>query len=334
MLRPHNKLTLQRGLLGFATLYPALLIMVLAAAILLILFGSHLSFIPIRYLLLSEKRILAIIALCATLSLPALVLVRSGILVAVVFLLNLAIPLVSYHAFVETRHATSLEERDVRVIAANNPYLEHVDEIRAIKTKSASADSLWQLSERFFSDLDRRDPASHEQVATRAMLIVSAFYDYGNAGLGNKRRPGCVLINEQTDFQPVVPSFAAYRDAQIGCCTDFSLMLASFLTWLDVENMFVSMPGHIANKVRFNGEWHYLDANTNTVVDGLFVPRTDTSHMRVTYFPHPNNSSKIARYDVYNFQNWLIRTVANRDSLHIAALSTSSTTSALELLHR
>lgn len=315
--------------------YSSLLIALLAGVILFLTFRDHLPFIPTWYLLLSEKRILAVMAVCVALTLPAFFLVRSRILLSILFLLNLAIPLVFYDEFVETRPATSLETRGIRVIAANNQYLDKIEEIRAIKAKSASVDTLWaELAQRFLSDIDRRDLGKREQVVTRAMLIVSAFFDYGNSDLRNKRRPGCVLVNERTDFKTVDASFAVYRDAQIGCCTDFALMLASFLSWLDMENMFVSMPGHIANKVRINGEWLYVDANTNTIINGLFAPRTRTSHIRITYFPHPNNSSKIGRYDIYNFQNWLIRAASNPHSLHMAALETSSTKAALEDLSR
>ncbi|WP_428296098.1 hypothetical protein [Hyphomicrobium sp.] len=335
MLREIRRLPRERESIPLSAPYSALLIALLGGVILFLNFRDHLQFIPTWYLLLSEKRILAVVAVCVALTLPAFFLVRSGILLSVLFLLNLIIPLVSYSQFVETRPAPSLEAKGIRAVASNNPYLDRIDEIRAIKAKSASADALWsKLAERFLSHIDRHDPAHREQVVTGAMLIVSAFYDYGNADLRNKRRPGCALVNEQTDFKPVDASFAAYRDAQIGCCTDFALMLASFLSWLDVENMFVTMPGHIANKVRIDGEWLYVDANTNTVIDGLFAPRASTSHIRITYFPHPNNSSKIGRYDIYNFQNWLIRTVSNPYSLYMAALETSSTKAALEGLSR
>lgn len=313
---PQLKLTKERAV----AIYLGLLFLYFAVLFLAFELREHISFLPSSYFVLSVKRLMALSALSAILTLPALFLVRSRAILAVLLMLVAAVPLTARRDMFVGRKSPSLEAKGAQLIAGNNPYLDKVAIIRELKAKSESADALWStLSTQFMADIDRSNPANARELTTRAMLIVSSFYDYGNAQLKNKRKGGCAILNEQTDFKPLTPTFKAYRDAQIGCCSDFSAMLASFLTWLRIENMFVTMPGHIANKVFFDGEWHFVDANTNTIIQGVFEEGGPRPDLRIAYFPHPNNLPEIGRYDIYNY-------IELREELGAALFRTTSDT--------
>ena len=135
------------------------------------------------------------------------------------------------------------------------------------------------------------------------MLIVSTFFDYGNKLAINQHKGGCVGFSEETKFQQSILNFDLYKDSEIGCCNDFAYMTASFLNYLEIDNEYVIMPGHIANLVYIKNQEYYVDSNTNLIIKNF--RHIDKGKIFYIY-PHPNVSELSERFTVLNFQNKLI----------------------------
>ena len=138
------------------------------------------------------------------------------------------------------------------------------------------------------------------------MLIVSAFFDYGNELEENQNEAGCVGNSEETNLNIVSKNFLLYRSSDIGCCNDFAYMLASFLNHLKIDNQLITIPGHKANMIYLDDSTLYIDANTNLIVDN-FLKQQDKIFF---IYPHPNVSQQSHRFSMLNFQNNLIENLS------------------------
>ena len=189
----------------------------------------------------------------------------------------------------------------------NNPYLSGRQVIRSLLRDSSSADDFWgkickhyELSCSTVSDDLLRD----------GMLIAASLYDYGNA------RPlsgtGCVLQSEETGYRRLPPSWNRYREATVGCCSDYAVMLASFLDYIGVDNKYVYAPGHVFNAAFHGGRVVLLDANASLVAFAE-LDVVDSERLRVkniSIYPNPNVSPQSGRYYVRGFQERAIRYLA------------------------
>jgi hypothetical protein len=94
--------------------------------------------------------------------------------------------------------------------------------------------------------------------------FVASLWGYGNRAA--PQETGCVLINEDTKFEPIPEpqiSVRTYVESDIGCCTDYAYMLHFLLGQAHFESRLVELPGHVLNEVKVNGRWMALDANIN-----------------------------------------------------------------------
>tara|TARA_Y100000589_G_C27121131_1_gene616523 strand:+ start:284 stop:1276 length:993 start_codon:yes stop_codon:yes gene_type:complete len=191
----------------------------------------------------------------------------------------------------------------------NNPYMGSAEKLRELINISSKPSDFWRQVCAEFSDICL-EGNSTEKRAERAMLIVSNLFYFGNSPLGeDAQRGGCVGKSSETGNILVEKDWALYQSSRIGCCNDFAYFLASFLNHLKIKNEFVYFPGHIANRfVDDQGEWTYLDSNSNIMVKGLFpIENSDLLHFNI--YPHPNVDSNLgvnARYSIYNFQRGLV----------------------------
>ena len=141
------------------------------------------------------------------------------------------------------------------------------------------------------------------------MLIVSAFFDYGNQLKENQNKGGCVGNSEETNFIVTSKNFTLYSSSDIGCCNDFAYMLASFLNNLQIDNQLVTIPGHIANVINLENSTLFIDANTNLIVENFLQEQEKKFYV----YPHPNVSKQIRRFGMLNFQNQLIENFTNHE---------------------
>lgn len=274
------------------------------SALLLFLATRHVNeIIPVWYLTISAKKLVIMIVVSGLLTLAAVWIIRSRAVLSALIIANIALPLLAHGDFFVLRFAPLTE---VKLVARANPYLESIDDIRRIKRGSRNYDELWlRLFETYLKDIK-----SDQERAVHAMLIVAGFYHFGNISPKHQAKTGCVAINEDTGFRTINPTFEAFKESRIGCCSDYSMLLASFLSWMSIENKPVFIPGHVANKMAIGHEWRYLDASTTLIVDGLIGK--PNRPITITYFLPPN--------DTYRFQNWLIRAISDEAHFVVRAL--------------
>lgn len=165
------------------------------------------------------------------------------------------------------------------IVAKNNPLLASQADIRKIKKEAPNVRTLWQLlkplAESYHELDDERD------LAVGAMLVVGAFYDFGNPP-PNERDPGCVSNSATRGYVPVETlTFDMHMKSDIGCCTDFTMMLGSFLQYLGFECTALLNGAHQCLRVKLGNRWHLLDATTLVFVQDYFEAGPKT----VFYFP-------------------------------------------------
>ncbi|WP_137113810.1 MULTISPECIES: hypothetical protein [Mesorhizobium] len=185
--------------------------------------------------------------------------------------------------------------------ALPNPFHAQKDEIRNIKKASASIDAMWKqltpVAQQYSYFGNSRD------LPVGAMLVVAAFYDYGNKA-PNDAKPGCVSINENTDFKSLEePTFLDHSQSEIGCCTDFALMLASFLTHLGIDVEVLNNGNHQALMISTDGKNGFLDSNSLTFIPEYFAETPEHESRDIYYFT-PYDGSRV---DI--FQQFLMRSV-------------------------
>lgn len=187
---------------------------------------------------------------------------------------------------------TEIGETGNKVAARNNPFFFKKADIRKMKHSAKSLDGLWKslapIAEEYRAFGDRRD------IAIGAMLVVGAFYDFGNPA-PNDGVGGCVSINQNTNNVSIGDlTFDAMTKEDIGCCTDYTLMLGSFLTHLGFKAQAVVNGGHQALKVYIDSKWHYLDANTLIYGENFFSPQRN----KFFYFT-PYRGSRVSSFQLY-----------------------------------
>ncbi|MDR7148030.1 hypothetical protein [Rhizobium sp. BE258] len=179
------------------------------------------------------------------------------------------------------RSQSQIDLARIEIIPENNPYLEKISEIRRVKKSSPSMDAMWSrlqpMAASYHRYGDRRD------LAIGAMLVVAGFYDFGNPA-PNDEKVGCVSINQETNFTSIGDlSFEAMTKSDIGCCTDFTLMLASFLDHLDFDTEAVITTGHQAVMVTIDGRGHFLDSNNLLFAQDFFGGNDREMHYFTPY---------------------------------------------------
>ena len=125
------------------------------------------------------------------------------------------------------------------------------------------------------------------------MNLVSSMWGYGNVHAIDK--PGCVLINENTNNELISEELRAdimtYIKTDIGCCRDSAYVLNLLLTKAGIKNRFMANPGHIFNEAYIDGAWMAFDATTNiwwhSSWEEIQNSRMETPFY-VTLFPHGN----------------------------------------------
>ena len=188
---------------------------------------------------------------------------------------------------------SQLAAAKVEVKAQNNPLRGDKAAIRSIKKSAKSMTDMWAALEpfakRYHHFNDRRD------LAIGAMLVVGAFYDYGNP-YPNDGKDGCVSVNQNTNYESIGElTFEAMTQSDIGCCTDYTLMLESFLSYLKFETKALNNSGHQAVKLRIGDGWHYLDANSLIYDENYFDPEVDDA----LYYFTPFSESRTQQFQQY-----------------------------------
>lgn len=190
------------------------------------------------------------------------------------------------------RSQSQLAATGISTEAQNNPFFSEIAAIRTVKKSAPSMGEMWArlkpFAEKYHHFGDGRD------TAIGAMLVVGAFYDYGNA-VPHDTNGGCVSINQNTDFKSIGElTFDAMTQGDIGCCTDFTLMLVSFLKYLNFDTQAIVTSGHQAVKVQIDSKSHLLDANTLIFAQDYF----SGSQKQLTYFT-PYEGTRVSRFQRY-----------------------------------
>lgn len=204
--------------------------------------------------------------------------------------------LASVHRFRLPTQGT-IDQTGFSFLPENNPFLVRLGYVREVKKSARNLNALWSslepMARSFKKWHDDRD------LAVGAMLVVAAFYDYGNP-TPNDQNGGCVSINQNTGFKSIEVSFDDHMQSDIGCCTDYAALLASFLRHLDIENNPITSDAHQAVRVKIDGRWHYLDANALILAENFF----ENAPKKIVYFtPYP-------RTRLFRFQHFLVKALA------------------------
>ncbi|MBL4615488.1 MAG: hypothetical protein JKY27_11530 [Magnetovibrio sp.] len=118
---------------------------------------------------------------------------------------------------------------------------------------------------------------------------VANLFSFGNSNLNVEG--GCAAQNEQfgTNQRSIKNlGIRFYMDSQIGCCTDYALLLQLLLNGAGIDNRVVILPthGHVFNEFNLNGTWHALDANIGAIYDRTWNDIVDgQGPFSVTVFP-------------------------------------------------
>lgn len=175
------------------------------------------------------------------------------------------------------------------VISENNPLLDRKDLIRTMKRTSADVTALWaRLTRETAASLPF---ATDKDKAVAAMLFVGAFFDYGNPP-PDDLVGGCASDVTGGGSRPL--TFAVHSSTNIGCCTDFALMLTSFLSYLGLKAQVLHGPSHQAVRVVIDGEWAYIDSNSL-----LFIPGYLKDGPKVIEAYTPFSGSRILEFQQF-----------------------------------
>ncbi|RIY41605.1 transglutaminase-like domain-containing protein [Neopusillimonas maritima] len=149
------------------------------------------------------------------------------------------------------------------------------------------------------------------QFALTAMQVISGLWHYGN--FTNKESPGCVLNNELLGQRDNL-SIREYLATPIGCCTDYTTLLAAVLEHNGYQGRVIVTSTHNFNEVKLNNSWWTLDANLgiaysapwDVVVDG----KSDVDAYK---FSHAGTTlgSKVFSQALSNFRVSAILSVAS-----------------------
>lgn len=207
----------------------------------------------------------------------------------------------AYAGFLEQFRLPTIEritKSGFHVLAQNNTVLKDFKKIRAIKHRANNLRQLWQELTPY--------AASHQQFhdardrAIGAMLVVAAFYDFGNPP-PDETLPGCVSNNVKNEIKADAQlTFAAHMESDIGCCTDFTMMLGSFLKHLGYKREVLISPAHQCLRVEIDGRWHLLDATALVFSDSYF-----SDQVCDLYYYTPNPDARTIR-----FQHFVIKALA------------------------
>ena len=128
-------------------------------------------------------------------------------------------------------------------------------------------------------------PSAEGRFALTALQLVSGLWHYGN--YKDPNAPGCAAVNERLAAPRKHLSFADYMSAEIGCCTDYAVVLGSALDEAGIQSRTVSPPGHVFNEAFFDGRWWTLDANIGVAYDQPWDKVTDgVTGVNVYSFSH------------------------------------------------
>lgn len=89
------------------------------------------------------------------------------------------------------------------------------------------------------------------------MNLASNFWDYGDV----KRNKGCNKYRHNAEQH-----FEEYLNYGIGCCNDFTAILAVLLEHAGINHRITSFPGHVFVEVKINGRWMVFDPTSNIMV--------------------------------------------------------------------
>ncbi len=147
------------------------------------------------------------------------------------------------------------------------------------------------------------------------MLFTSTLWAYGNAN--NPVKEGCINSNENNNWQYEKPTLQVVKQAHIGCCTDYAFTLSLILSKHGFENRYVTIPGHVFNEAKINGQWSVLDANTNVFINSSWNDSIAAREkVRIHVFPHPGQlGGGLHRPSISGFQNYLINIVLFGESM-------------------
>lgn len=268
---------------------------------------EHINTIPVWWVTISTTKLLLLSGISFIFAIIFISLCRSRSLNALTIGFLFLIPFLSYADMYAYRGSLDFSSRTSldRIVSRNNAFLGIEEKIRRVKEDSSSSSELWRSLQQDYIANERYGASNDIEDAIKAMLLVSAFFDYGNADPEHKRLRGCISNSEESNFREVQVTYERFRAARIGCCTDYAYALSSFLTFLGYQNEYVLMPGHIANRVLIEGSWYFLDSTTNIFVKGMFdKKRID---LEIEYFPNHNISTVHERYVVYGLQAYLIK---------------------------
>lgn len=215
-----------------------------------------------------------------------------------------------------------LSERGYRILQINNPLLRQKSEIRRIKKSADDLDDLWSrlrpLAETYTRDADTDLPIG-------AMLVVSAFYDYGNEP-PNEDKSGCAGNGQLTDFKQVPElTFALHMQSDIGCCTDFTMLLGSFLEYLGYESEVMTNPAHQFLRVRIADRWDLIDATTSIYVRDYFSDDEKVIRSfavgRDRVYPFKAFFEKALAFEIetYGPEDWEIRSREEQNTAYAAS---------------
>lgn len=202
--------------------------------------------------------------------------------------------------FYTTRSIGSFSSNENHYVYRNNPLLNEKDSIRKAKFRSESITDVWDYICSKNEYTCHSGNAKDFDKLELATLSVSGIFDLGNSDPANRNKPGCVGMSEETNFTSSKSNFSLIRKSSIGCCDDFAHLTASFLNYLGIENEFVTMPGHIANRAKIDGKWVFADSMTTIIVTGLFDRKSDPKGFYI--YPNPNVDLGSRRYETLNLQ--------------------------------
>ena len=280
---------------------------------------------------------ISILALGSVFLLYGLLLTRPGRLVRLVILVGFLLVLISPIGFRKYSNSMNMALFDMALFdqiqivnLPSIPYEEIFSKEHVTNANIETEEDFYEFSrQRYLANRDylmKKWRIEDEQrlQAIFYMNLVSHLWGYGN--VKNPDKPGCVLHNEETEFEIVNdPTIQTYLKSDIGCCTDYAHVLNILLDRCGIENRQVSVKGHIFNEVRLKGDesnrdgWVTLDANTNMLFEGSWASiqsreSKGANSVHLTIFPHQNlveQDNPFYRPDVGRFRyRWIVWTLA------------------------
>ncbi len=184
-------------------------------------------------------------------------------------------------------------------------YEEMFSKKHMLKAKITNPQELYDFSKKRYMKNEKylitkwNENSKEKLISVFYINLVSRMWFYG---MSDPNKDGCVLYNSEKITLRKNRTIRTYIDSEIGCCTDYTVILKFLLDKEKITNRVVTVSGHVFNEIKIDNQWHTADANNSMIFLGSWkniIYRKPNEKVYVTLFPNINLVKKHKNYRPY-----------------------------------